>query len=211
MNYCVKYDCLFKILLIGDSNVGKSCVLNRYTDDVFVDNYCSTIGVDFKIKTIEVNSKIIKLQIWDTAGQERFRVITSAYYRGAHGIIIVYDVTSKDSFKNLDYWLDEISKYSHENVNKIIIGNKTDLIDKRQISYTDAKEYCDYLNLSYIETSAKSSNNVDVLFNTLAHELLNNSHFVGQDKKLKTNKDMNIKTEKVELNNSKYYNDSCRC
>jgi len=205
------YDYLFKVLLIGDSNSGKSCVLNRYTDDVFTDNYFSTIGVDFKIRTTEIDSKRIKLQIWDTAGQERFRVITSAYYRGAHGIIIVFDVTNKESFNNLNLWLDEISKYSHENVNKIVVGNKNDLFEKRQISYTEAKEYCESLNLIYIETSAKLATNVELLFNTLSHELINNSHFVSQNKKLGKDKDknnINLNNKNLMLNEN---NNNCVC
>ncbi|WBY58514.1 ras-related protein Rab-1B [Plasmodium yoelii yoelii] len=106
------YDSLFKILLIGDSGVGKSCLLLRFADDTYTDSYISTIGVDFKIKTIEIDDKIIKLQIWDTAGQERFRTITSSYYRGAQGIIIVYDVTDRDSFNNVKNWIIEIEKYA---------------------------------------------------------------------------------------------------
>ena len=99
---------MFKLLLIGDSGVGKSCLLLRFADDTYTESYISTIGVDFKIRTIELDGKTIKLQIWDTAGQERFRTITSSYYRGAHGIIIVYDVTDRDSFDSVKYWMQEV-------------------------------------------------------------------------------------------------------
>ncbi|CAM0958698.1 unnamed protein product [Alopecurus aequalis] len=105
-----EYDYLFKLLLIGDSSVGKSCLLLRFADDAYVDTYISTIGVDFKIRTVELDGKSVKLQIWDTAGQERFRTITSSYYRGAHGIIIVYDVTDMESFNNVKQWLSEIDR-----------------------------------------------------------------------------------------------------
>eukprot|EP00397_Hematodinium_sp_SG-2012_P055492 GEMP01067782.1.p1 GENE.GEMP01067782.1~~GEMP01067782.1.p1 ORF type:complete len:243 (+),score=21.20 GEMP01067782.1:73-801(+) len=106
-----EYDYLFKLLLIGDSGVGKSCLLLRFADNTYTESYISTIGVDFKIRTIEQEGKVVKLQIWDTAGQERFRTITSSYYRGAHGIIIVYDVTDRESFNNVKHWIEQIGRY----------------------------------------------------------------------------------------------------
>ncbi|KAJ1619060.1 P-loop containing nucleoside triphosphate hydrolase protein [Pavlovales sp. CCMP2436] len=121
------YDYLFILVLIGDSGVGKSCLLLRFADDTWMDSYISTIGVDFKIRTIELDGKTIKLQIWDTAGQERFRTISSTYYRGAHGIIVVYDVTNGHSFGSVTEWLAEINKYARENVSKLLVGNKSDL------------------------------------------------------------------------------------
>ncbi|EEB90600.1 hypothetical protein MPER_11169 [Moniliophthora perniciosa FA553] len=115
-----EYDYLFKLLLIGDSGVGKSCLLLRFADDTYTESYISTIGVDFKIRTIELEGKTVKLQIWDTAGQERFRTITSSYYRGAHGIIVVYDVTDNDTFTNVKQWLQEIDRYASGRATRIV-------------------------------------------------------------------------------------------
>ena len=166
-----EYDHLFKLLLIGDSGVGKSCLLLRFSDDTYTDSYISTIGVDFKIKTIEIGGKTIKLQIWDTAGQERFRTITSSYYRGAHGIIVVYDVTDQTSFSNVKQWLQEIDRYACENVNKLLVGNKCDLTTKKVVDYNTAKEFADGLGISFMETSAKNSSNVADTFITMANEI----------------------------------------
>ncbi len=134
-----EYDYLFKLLLIGDSGVGKSCLLLRFSDDTYTESYISTIGVDFKIRTIELDGKTVKLQIWDTAGQERFRTITSSYYRGAHGIIVVYDVTDQETFNNIGHWLEEIKRYACDGVNKLVVGNKCDLVSKRVVDMAAAK------------------------------------------------------------------------
>lgn len=166
-----EYDYLFKLLLIGDSGVGKSCLLLRFADDTYTESYISTIGVDFKIRTIDLDAKTIKLQIWDTAGQERFRTITSSYYRGAHGIIVVYDTTDLESFNNVKQWLHEIDRYASENVNKLLVGNKSDLTSKRAVSYEQAKEFADSLGIAFIETSAKSSTNVEKAFMTMASQI----------------------------------------
>ncbi|KAI0333116.1 GTP-binding protein ypt1 [Cubamyces sp. BRFM 1775] len=162
------YDYLFKLLLIGDSGVGKSCLLLRFAEDAFTDSYLSTIGVDFKIRTIELDGKTVKLQIWDTAGQERFRTIAAAYYRGAHGIIMVYDVTEMETFSNVKGWLQEIEKYASETVKKLIIGNKSDLVERKVVEYSIAKEFADSLSIPFIETSAKNSTNVEEAFTLMA-------------------------------------------
>lgn len=158
-------------MLIGDSGVGKSCLLLRFADDTYTESYISTIGVDFKIRTIELDGKTVKLQIWDTAGQERFRTITSSYYRGAHGIIIVYDVTDRQSFLNVEHWLKEIDKYATGNVNKLLVGNKSDLQSKKVVTYDEAKEFADKHGIKFLETSAKNSHNVEQAFQTMATEI----------------------------------------
>ncbi|KAF8558460.1 ras-domain-containing protein [Imleria badia] len=166
-----EYDYLFKLLLIGDSGVGKSCLLLRFADDTYTESYISTIGVDFKIRTIELEGKTVKLQIWDTAGQERFRTITSSYYRGAHGIIVVYDVTDNDTFTNVKQWLQEIDRYASEGVNKLLVGNKSDLTSKKVVEYSVAKEFADQLTIPFLETSAKNSTNVEQAFLTMAKQI----------------------------------------
>ncbi|KAJ2454329.1 ras GTPase [Coemansia sp. RSA 2336] len=166
-----EYDYLFKLLLIGDSGVGKSCLLLRFADDTYTESYISTIGVDFKIRTIELDGKVVKLQIWDTAGQERFRTITSSYYRGAHGIIVVYDVTDGETYSNVKQWLQEIDRYASEGVNKLLVGNKSDLEDKRAVDFTEAQEFAKGLNISFLETSAKDSTNVENAFLTMAKQI----------------------------------------
>ncbi|PFH37078.1 putative small GTP binding protein rab1a [Besnoitia besnoiti] len=166
-----EYDYLFKLLLIGDSGVGKSCLLLRFADDTYTESYISTIGVDFKIRTIDLDGKTVKLQIWDTAGQERFRTITSSYYRGAHGIIIVYDVTDRESFNNVKNWMMEIDKYAMEGVSKLLVGNKCDLTSKRVVTYEEGKEFADSCNMRFIETSAKNAHNVEQAFHIMAGEI----------------------------------------
>jgi Ras-related protein Rab-1A len=130
-----------------------------------------TIGVDFKIRTIECDGKTIKLQIWDTAGQERFRTITSSYYKGAHGIIVTYDITDRDSFAKVSEWMQEVDKHSQENISKILVGNKKDLEDKRQIQYQEGKELADHFNVRFLETSAKESLNVEDAFTLMTREI----------------------------------------
>eukprot|EP00771_Trimastix_marina_P004007 gnl/Trimastix_PCT/733.p2 GENE.gnl/Trimastix_PCT/733~~gnl/Trimastix_PCT/733.p2 ORF type:complete len:201 (+),score=46.65 gnl/Trimastix_PCT/733:93-695(+) len=168
-----EYDYLFKLLLIGDSGVGKSCLLLRFADDTYTESYISTIGVDFKIRTIELEGKTIKLQIWDTAGQERFRTITSSYYRGAHGIIVVYDTTDIESFNDVRLWLNEIERYASENVSKLLVGNKCDLTTKKAVDFNAAKEFADSLGVPFLETSAKNATNVEKAFLTMAAEIKN--------------------------------------
>jgi Ras-related protein Rab-1A len=166
-----EYDYLFKLLLIGDSGVGKSCLLLRFADDTYTESYISTIGVDFKIRTIELEGKTVKLQIWDTAGQERFRTITSSYYRGAHGIIVVYDVTDNETFIHVKQWLQEIDRYASEGVNKLLVGNKSDLTAKKVVEYTVGKEFADQLSIPFLETSAKNATNVEQAFLTMAKQI----------------------------------------
>ncbi|KAK9217327.1 hypothetical protein WN943_005954 [Citrus x changshan-huyou] len=172
-----EYDYLFKVVLIGDSGVGKSNLLSRFTRNEFCLESKSTIGVEFatrtlqKIRTVELDGKTIKLQIWDTAGQERFRTITSSYYRGAHGIIIVYDVTGMESFNNVKQWLNEIDRYANDSVCKLLVGNKCDLVVNKVVDTRTAKAFADELGIPFLETSAKDAINVEQAFLTMAGEI----------------------------------------
>uniref|UniRef100_A0A182LXH9 Ras-related protein Rab-8A n=1 Tax=Anopheles culicifacies TaxID=139723 RepID=A0A182LXH9_9DIPT len=165
------YDYLFKLLLIGDSGVGKTCILFRFSEDAFNTTFISTIGIDFKIRTIDLDGKKIKLQIWDTAGQERFRTITTAYYRGAMGIMLVYDITQEKSFENIKNWIRNIEENAAADVEKMLLGNKCELNEKRQVTRVRGEQLAVEYGIKFMETSAKASINVDDAFFTLARDI----------------------------------------
>ncbi|XP_046996430.1 ras-related protein Rab-8A isoform X1 [Schistocerca americana] len=165
------YDYLFKLLLIGDSGVGKTCVLFRFSEDAFNTTFISTIGIDFKIRTIELDGKKIKLQIWDTAGQERFRTITTAYYRGAMGIMLVYDITNEKSFENIKNWIRNIEENASADVEKMLLGNKCELTEKRQVTKERGEQLAIEYGIKFMETSAKASIRVEEAFFTLARDI----------------------------------------
>ncbi|XP_066144888.1 ras-related protein Rab-35 [Euwallacea fornicatus] len=165
------YDHLFKLLIIGDSGVGKSSLLLRFSDNTFTGSYITTIGVDFKIKTVHIEGQRVKLQIWDTAGQERFRTITSTYYRGTHGVIIVYDVTNGETFANVKRWLHEIDQ-NCEVVNRVLVGNKNDTPDRKVVLTEDAQRFADTMNIQLFETSAKDNINVEEMFMAITRLVL---------------------------------------
>ncbi|CAB0030419.1 unnamed protein product [Trichogramma brassicae] len=173
------YDLLFKLLLIGDSGVGKTCILFRFSDDAFSTTFISTIGIDFKIKTVELRGKKIKLQIWDTAGQERFHTITTSYYRGAMGIMLVYDITAEKSFENIVNWLRNIDEHASENVEKMILGNKSDMEDKRVVSTEKGEKIAREHGIRFMETSAKADINIDRAFRELAEAIFDKTQ--GRD------------------------------
>ncbi|AET37454.1 Rab family GTPase YPT32 Ecym_1207 [Eremothecium cymbalariae DBVPG len=166
-DYGYDYDYLFKIVLIGDSGVGKSNLLSRFTTDEFNVNSKSTIGVEFATRTIEVEGKKVKAQIWDTAGQERYRAITSAYYRGAVGALIVYDISKSSSYENCNHWLAELRENADENVAVGLIGNKSDLAHLRAVPTDEAKNYAQENQMLFTETSALNAENVDLAFREL--------------------------------------------
>lgn len=166
-----EYDYLFKVVLIGDSGVGKSNLLSRFTRNEFCLESKSTIGVEFATRTLQVEGRTVKAQIWDTAGQERYRAITSAYYRGALGALLVYDVTKPTTFENVSRWLKELRDHADSNIVIMLIGNKTDLKHLRAVATEDAQSYAEKEGLSFIETSALEAINVENAFQTILAEI----------------------------------------
>lgn len=179
-------DLLLKIVLIGESGVGKTNLLSRFSRDQFNPNSKSTIGVEFATKTFNVEDKNVKVQIWDTAGQERYKAITSAYYRGAVGAMLLYDITSSLTFSSLERWLKELRENSDPNIIVMLVGNKSDLTEYRSISREDGMNFAKGQNLLFIETSAKTSENVNKSFSTLIFHIVHryaNTGFDETDKK----------------------------
>ncbi|KAG7544627.1 P-loop containing nucleoside triphosphate hydrolase [Arabidopsis suecica] len=168
-----KVDYVFKVVLIGDSAVGKSQLLARFARDEFSMDSKATIGVEFQTRTLSIEQKSIKAQIWDTAGQERYRAVTSAYYRGAVGAMLVYDMTKRETFEHIPRWLEELRAHADKNIVIILIGNKSDLEDQRAVPTEDAKEFAEKEGLFFLETSALNATNVENSFNTLMTEIYN--------------------------------------
>lgn len=159
-----------KLLLIGDSAVGKSSLLLRFAEDSFNASFISTIGVDFKTRNVDLDGDTVKLSIWDTAGQERFRTITAAYYRGANGIVLVYDITSEASFNSIRSWIRNIEEHASDSVCKVLVGNKADMEDKRAVPTAKGQALAREFNIKFFETSAKADMNVEEAFLSIARE-----------------------------------------
>jgi Ras-related protein Rab-1A len=171
-----EHDYLFKVILVGDSGVGKTSLMKRYTDDTYIPGGASTIGVDFKFKTLEMDKKKVKLQIWDTAGQERFRAIVAHYYRGANGILLVFDLCNRDSFDHLKDWMDELAKRNVDEKTDIkILGNKSDEKDKIKVTGEDIKKFLSEYKIpesNYYEVSAKTGQLVEDSFRNLTKKMI---------------------------------------
>ncbi|CAK9108217.1 unnamed protein product [Durusdinium trenchii] len=166
------YDHLVKLLLLGDSAVGKSSLLMRFCESKFDANFVLTIGVDFKWKQVERQQRKLKIQVWDTAGQERFRTITPAYYRAAMGVVICYDITDKASFEHIDYWLQQLEQHGDEGVQRVLVGNKADLEENRKVSKEEGQQLAAQYNMKFFETSAKSGQDVDEAFLSIADDVV---------------------------------------
>ena len=170
-----KKEFLYKILLLGDSSVGKTCFLMRYTDNTFQEIHMSTIGLDYKLKNVQLDDgKMVKIQIWDTAGQDRFRSITKNYYKGAHGIILIYDITNKKSFDNVRNWINQIKEEVSDKVSIVLVGNKVDDEQHRIVKTEDGEKIAKEFGLLFFECSAKSGINIDSTFNELVKKTVEN-------------------------------------
>ncbi|OMJ70009.1 hypothetical protein SteCoe_32118 [Stentor coeruleus] len=195
-----QYDYLFKIVLIGESGVGKSNMLSRFTKNEFNLESKATIGVEFATKCITSNNKTIKAQIWDTAGQERFRAITSSYYKGAMGALLVFDISKKQTFENLDRWLNEVRAFTKPEVCIILVGNKSDLAYMREVPTDEALKYAVQQKIPYFETSALAATNVEKVFEELLVGIarVNDPYFdqVSETQKVDTTKTVKLNSEK---------------
>lgn len=197
------YDYIYKVLLLGDSAVGKTCFLLRYSDDSFTENHISTIGLDYRLKMINMdNDKIVKMQIWDTAGQDRFRAITKNYYKGAHGIVLMYDVTNSGTFSNIKNWLSQIKENTSDKVKIVLVGNKVDEEHLRKVSHDEGKRLSEEYKLEFFETSAKNNIRIEDTFGYLTREIYKaNSKDTDTGEKRKSNisidnKEVDEKTKK---------------
>ena len=187
------YDLIFKIILIGDSSVGKTNIFTKYLNDEFDPDSKATVGVEFGTKNLKINNKLIKVQIWDTAGQERYRSITSAYYKGAKGSLLVYDITNKLTFDNLDKWISELKNNGDSDISMILVVNKTDLESNRVVSLEEGKNKAKFNKMAFIETSALNGNNIEKAFNELITDIFRNNYSLVENKN-------NIKLDDKSLN-----------
>ena len=194
------YDLKFKIIVIGESRVGKTSLIKRYTKDQFGGVYLTTVGIDFQDKTIEIEDKKVKLQVWDTAGQERFRNVAKNYFQSSNGFLLVFDITDKESFQKLnDFWMDQLNMHAPKKAKSVLVGNKSDLAGQRQVSIEDAEEFAKGNNLKYYEVSAKEGTKVVELFFYLANEIYQ-SHTYEENN---YNKNITLKKEKSKKKDKK--------
>jgi len=192
------HDLQMKILMIGDSGVGKSCLLLRFSDNQFTSSFITTIGIDFKVKTMEIDGKRVKMILWDTAGQERFRTISNAYYRGSDGVLLVYDVTDEHSFMNIRSWMNNIEQHANDSILRVIIGNKCDMAEDRVIPTDRGKQIADEYNVPFYETSAKTNINVQKVFIDIATNIIKNNFTDNEEEE---NKKKQIKLHETGGNN----------
>ena len=195
------YDVKYKIFVLGESRTDKTALIKRYTKDQFGGIYLTTVGMDFQDKIIDIDDKKIRLQIWDTAGQERFRNVTKSYFQSSHGFVLVYDITDKDSFEKIDFWMNLIKLNGPDNPKLILVGNKCDLINERQVSIEEGENFAKKHNIKFFEASAKDGTNVNELFFYLANEIYQDDKLNG-----KKGRKMTVSLGKVSSNNTKKKN-----
>ena len=199
-------DYKIKIIVVGDSGVGKTNLINRFASDKFDTNSKATIGVEFVYKTLKINKEVIKVEVWDTAGQERYRAITSSYYKGAKGAIIVYDITNEDSFNNVESWMNEVTKKGKTDMQFLLVGNKKDLINDRKVTEQKGIDKAKELNMNLFEASALEKTNVNEAFNYLVKEIYLN---IRKEKNINTNNDEKIGQGGITLNTNKKKRKKC--
>ena len=197
------YDLKIRVMLIGDSNVGKTSIIKRYCNNQFSPSYISTVGIDFETKYLRLNGKIINLQIWDTAGQERYKVLAKNYYKNSDGFIIVYDITDKKSFNNVANWITQIKDSASENVKCVLLGNKCDLEELRQVDINQGKDLANNYHLKFYETSAQKGNNIQKVFTDLVKGFLNDDNFVNDSER------SSISTEQRNLRRARNQKKKC--
>ena len=202
----VAEDYKMKIIVVGDSGVGKTNLINRFASDKFDSNSKATIGVEFVYKTLKINKEVIKVEVWDTAGEERYKAITSTYYKGAKGAIIVYDITNEDSFNNVESWMKEVAKKGKENMQFLLVGNKKDLINERKVTEQKGIDKAKLLNMHLFEASALEKTNVNEAFNFIIREIYLENR---REKKINSNNDDKIAEGGIELNINKIMKKKC--
>ena len=194
------YEMMFKVVLVGDSFVGKTNIMSKYLKNEFHEDSKATVGVEFGSKQFTVEGHSIKAQIWDTAGQERYKAITSAYYKGAKGAFIVYDITRKQSFESVEKWVSDVQSVADKKITILLIGNKSDLEDQRQVTKEQGEEKANKLEIAFMETSAFSGENLDKAFEMMMKEVYNKCHDEmmgeGDDDIIEGGKDINLEKQK---------------
>ena len=212
-DFHINHNYIFRICLLGDSNVGKTSLLTRFCDCTFKESYNNTIGVDFRIVTLKYKDLVIKLHIWDTAGQERFKSIAVNYFKSSHGFIFVYDVTEIETFKNVESWIDLAILNSNNAVLSFLVGNKCDREEERKIDKDKAKEFAKLKNLCFLETSAKNNENVEKLFEYFTYKLIkyfekNKDKYVDEENNNHINR---LSTNFEDINKLQVKEKQCKC
>ena len=205
------YDMIFKVVLIGDTSVGNSNILSKYLTNDFDPDSKATVGVEFGTKNFKIEDNIVKVQIWDTAGQERYRSITNAYYKGAKGSLLVYDITNPKTFESIDRWLSDLKVNGDENISVVLLGNKSDLESDRKVSTQQGKEKAEFYKLAFLETSALNGNNIDNAFNELITDVYKNHHDLFEKQAKVVINDRAINLENADENDEKIEKEKKGC
>ena len=205
------YDMIFKVVLIGDTSVGKTNILSKYLTNDFDPDSKATVGVEFGTKNFKIEDNIVKVQIWDTAGQERYRSITNAYYKGAKGSLLVYDITNPKTFENIDRWLSDLKVNGDENISVVLLGNKSDLESDRKVSTQQGKEKAEFYKLAFMETSALNGNNIEKAFSELITDVYKNHHDLFEKQAKVVINDRAINLENADENDEKIEKEKKGC